>query len=141
MRAAGRRVGDLVRPALWPWVVIGLLTSGCGEGYRSAPVGGTVVYQGRPVPGLLVQFQHRDGLAKGWPVASGFTDAEGRYSLARPMGKAGAIVGPNTATLSSMGGEGGGGGSLPADLTGRSFPFEVTAGENRCDIDLGPAQP
>lgn len=128
------------RPWLMPPLVL-VIAAGCGEGFRSAPVGGTVTYQGRPVPGLIVQFQHRDGLAKGWPVASGFTDAQGRYALARPLGKPGGIVGPNTATLSPIGGEGGGGGSVPADLTTRTFPFELVAGENRCDIDLGTATP
>lgn len=130
LRGGGGRL-----PTLTTLVLV--TAAGCGEGFRSAPVGGTVTYEGRPAPGLIVQFQHRDGLAKGWPVASGLTDAQGRYSLARPLGKPGGIVGPNTATVSSIGGEGGGSGSIPAELTTRTFPFELVAGENRCDIDLG----
>jgi len=118
---------------------VGLLTmvTGCGERFRVAEVTGTVRYRGQPVQGLIVQFQHRDGLRDGLPVASGFTDAEGRYRLERTGGKTGAVVGPNTATVVSLGAEGGATVQLPADLADRTFPFEVVAGANECDIDLG----
>lgn len=111
--------------------------AGCGEGFRVADVSGTVTYQGRPVPGLMVQFQHRDALRDTLPVATGFTDEQGRYRLTRSGGKAGAVVGPNTATVSALGAEGGPDIKLPRDLAEKTFPFEVAAGANTCDIDLG----
>ena len=116
---------------------LAIVLSGCGNRLRVAEVTGTVTFQGKPVPGLIVQFQHRDGLRDGLPVATGFTDAAGRYRLERSGGKTGAVVGPNTATVTSLGAEGGPTMTLPKNLAERTFPFEVTAGANECDIDLG----
>ncbi len=81
--------------------------AGCGEGFRVAEVSGT------------------------------FTDEQGRYTLARSAGKAGAVVGPNTATVSALGAEGGTDVKLPRDLAEKTFSFEVAPGTNTCDIDLG----
>ncbi len=118
------------------WAVLAA-AAGCGEGFRVAEVSGTVTYRGRPVPGLMVQFQHRDALRDTLPVATGFTDEQGRYTLTRSGGKAGAVVGPNTATVSALGAEGGTDVKLPRDLAEKTFSFEVAPGTNTCDIDLG----
>jgi len=138
MKRSHRRLRALRRVS-GTLAMMGLLTivGGCGERFRVADVAGTVTYRGQPVPGLMVQFQHRDGLRDHLPVATGFTDEQGRYRLERAGGKTGAVVGPNTATVTSFSEEGGTKIKLPPDLGAKTFAFEVAASGNVCDIDIG----
>jgi hypothetical protein len=77
--------------------------SGCGSGRKTVPlaeVEGTVTIGGKAVPGLEVAFypvtQGEDAL----PIATGKTDAEGKYRLMNSNGKPGAAVGQNRVVVS-----------------------------------------
>ncbi len=67
----------LLLSALW---VVGTLLVGCGGGADDAPelvrATGTVFYNGKPVAGATVTF-----VIEKFPLATGTTDAEGKFSL------------------------------------------------------------
>ena len=73
-------------------VAVPLLAIACGNdgGPARAPVSGTVWYQGKPVAGALVTFVPE---AKGARVASGSTDAKGKYRLGTFRSNDGAVLG------------------------------------------------
>lgn len=125
----------LQRP--WPIVVVTLVVvAGCGgEQFTSAEVTGTVTCGGKPVPGLMIQFEPADGEGTKLPPGTGFTNAEGKYVLLRPGGKSGAVVGKNTVRVLS------GEGSALTVLNGRKVTGavseqEVKPGSNVIDIEI-----
>lgn len=72
-----------------------LLAAGCGDGYRLAPVSGTVTLNGKPLAGADVHFQpigSKENPSPG-PGSHGKTDAEGHYTLRVDARQAGAVVG------------------------------------------------
>lgn len=69
-------------------VLIAATTIGCDSGPKLIGVGGTVKYQGKPVPGADVVFTPDAGGA----FALGRSDEEGKFTLATD-GKSGALVG------------------------------------------------
>lgn len=70
--------------------------AGCERGPRIVPVSGTITLDGRPVKDAAVMFL----LNPGGRVATGITDAAGRYSLStHPTGN-GAFEGEHTVTVS-----------------------------------------
>ena len=70
-------------------VVIGALLSGCsGSGTRPVPVSGTVSLNGQPVAGADVVFMPQQG-----QLASGQTDAQGRFQLLTAQLGDGAVPG------------------------------------------------
>ena len=65
--------------------------SGCGaSGPATAPVSGTVTYNGKPVAGAYVSFVPSDASSR---AAEGLTDASGRFTLGTFSPNDGAIVG------------------------------------------------
>lgn len=81
-------------------VLLGALTfmAGCGrvsDAPSTVPVKGVIKYQGKPVPKLSVAFIPDKGM-----LASGTTDAEGRYSLMTNKPGDGAMVGTYKVAIS-----------------------------------------
>jgi hypothetical protein len=82
------------RPTLAGLVLV--IAAGCSEGpipIETAPVKGIASYQGKPLEGYRVFF-YSDKDAAHEP-ASGWIDAEGRFSLSVREPDDGAIIGPN----------------------------------------------
>jgi hypothetical protein len=61
---------------------------GCSEGPEVVPVTGTVTRNGKPVPGVMINFMPEDGRPS-WAI----TDAEGRYELQYSKSYTGGLVG------------------------------------------------
>jgi hypothetical protein len=67
------------------WILILLAAVGCGDGrvkLPTSPVSGTVTYQGKPLPGGRVLFQHSSGQAAAIDIA-----ADGSFKLPAFQGK------------------------------------------------------
>lgn len=81
-------------------VVLGtsvLLTTGCtGVGPEFAEATGTVIYEGKPVPGATVTF-----LPEGGPPAIGNTDEQGEFRL-NTNGKPVAFIGTHRVAIVAM---------------------------------------
>ena len=72
-------------------LLVALFTTGCGgSGPRTAPVSGTVTYNGKPVPSAHVSFVPRDASSR---AAAGLTDSNGRFTLGTFSTNDGAIIG------------------------------------------------
>jgi hypothetical protein len=72
-----------------------VLLAGCGQsGPELAPAQGVVLLDDRPLSDAAVTFQPVDG----GPVASGVTDAKGRFSL-QTTNRPGALVGEHRVTI------------------------------------------
>jgi hypothetical protein len=69
---------------------------GCGSGTRLGNVTGTVTLDGKPLEGVSVAFMPEQG-----GVASGVTDASGKYELTHTDGK-GAPVGKNKVAVTTI---------------------------------------
>ena len=82
---------------------------GCqGDGFRLAPVTGSVTYEGAPVADLTIAFSPistKETPTPG-PFSTGTTDSEGKFTLVSRHGKPGAVVGTHRVTI-----------RLPADAT------------------------
>ena len=82
---------------------------GCqGDGFRLAPVTGSVTYEGAPVADLTIAFSPistKENPTPG-PFSTGTTDSEGKFTLVSRHGKPGAVVGTHRVTI-----------RLPADAT------------------------
>lgn len=81
-------------------LLLGIGLGGCSriQGFETAEVTGRVTLEGKPVAGVIVQFEPDDSgpdaRKKARPVAFGTTDADGRYRAFRTGHKAyGAAVG------------------------------------------------
>ena len=120
------------RRLFWPCV---LCLAGCGSGIQTAEVTGLVTLDGKPFPGVIVQFEPVDGDQTRLPPGTGMTNAQGRYIVLRPGGKSGAVVGRNTVRV--LHGEG----ADLATVAGRSVAGTVTErqvvdGANVIDVEL-----
>src|SRR5687768_6312898 len=74
---------------LWCIVVVGLTGFvGCSEGPDVVPVTGTVTRNGKPVPGVMINFMPEDGRPS-WAI----TDAQGKYELQYSKSYTGGLVG------------------------------------------------
>jgi len=81
---------------LLPIVVISLLSlAGCERGPRIVPVSGVITLDGKPVKDAAVMFLSTPG----GRVATGNTDAAGRYSLTTHPSGNGAYEGTHTVTV------------------------------------------
>jgi len=135
------------------------LVGGCGG---SAKVEGTVKYKGQPVDGATVVLMGDDGN----PVATGVTDASGKFKLKTPQGKESIPSGTYIATVTKKEGTGGamvdlsegpaskdallkmkagmaakgigaGKSALPEQFSTKSSPLKVTVPSGAYDLDLG----
>ncbi len=84
------------------WVLIAFcaaLVIGCsgGGGPQTAPVSGTVTYDGQPVAGVKVVFIPKEGGSRN---ASGVTDAQGRFQLTMFEENDGAVPGEYSVSIS-----------------------------------------
>jgi len=130
----------------WLAVMIAILAaaaSGCqpGPSFRIAEVKGTVTIDGKPAPGLTVQFEPQSPDPRGriiLPAAYGFTDADGKYTLRRPgRNKTGAAVGLNHVRITAAEGESGPlGQAHPRYGQDNAIWYEVQEGTNTYDIEL-----
>jgi hypothetical protein len=108
---------------------------GCGGGIETAEVSGLVTLDGKPLPGVIVQFEPIDGEQTRLPPGTGLTNSQGRYLLLRPGGKSGAVVGRSTVRV--LHGQGGDLGNVAGrSVTGTVSEREVTSGSNAIDIEL-----
>ncbi len=84
---------------VWLVAVLG----GCEKGPELLPAGGTVSYRGAPVDGATVTFRCEEANS----VATGTTDAQGRFELSTYQAGKGAVAGKHkvTVTKSSAAGE------------------------------------
>lgn len=118
-------------------LVICGVSAGCGERIRVSTVSGTVTLDGKPIPGLMVEFAPAEN--PGWrlPLGIGYTDAEGRYSLVRPGpgGKTGTSVGKHVVRVTTSDG-----GEIATPngkkVSGAVLEWEVEPGNNTVDIHL-----
>ena len=81
-------------------VVFVSLMVGCpagGDRPETAPVSGTVTYQGEALVGAQVVFAPKAGAARN---ASGTTDAQGKYRLSMFGENDGTVIGPHTVSIS-----------------------------------------
>jgi hypothetical protein len=70
---------------------VAVFATGCGAGGpATAPVSGTVIYNGKPVPNAHVSFVPSDPSRR---AAEGLTDTSGRFTLGTFSASDGAIVG------------------------------------------------
>ena len=126
------------RGAWWPagtraWlglVAAGLVAAaGCG-GRGFAEVTGTVLIDGKPLPGAFVTFTPE---APDAVRSLGSTNAEGRYRVIRPGGKIGAMIGKNRVSVTG----GDAGRALPPQYNSQTtLQCDVTRGANVFDIDI-----
>lgn len=86
-------------------VVLAILVTGCGGDNvpETAPVSGTVMYLGRPVPGGTVIFHPKDK-QKGNP-GYGEIQSDGTYTLTTYKKDDGAILGDHTVTVEVFAGQ------------------------------------
>jgi len=93
-------------------LALAAVLGGCGSGAKQLnPVTGTVKYKGNTVAGATVAFRPQDAANK--TIATGTTDAQGRFELTTYQAGKGAAAGKYKATVTrfSMPDSGGGGGA------------------------------
>lgn len=116
-----------------------LATAGCGEGFSTGEVSGTVTIDGKPAPGLMIQFEPDDGEQTRFPPGIGYTNAAGQYAIVRPGRKVGTVVGKHTVRI--MTGEGSDLTVLNGrKLTGVVSQREVKPGVNVIDVEVTSAR-
>jgi hypothetical protein len=94
------------------WVVVCLMLTGCGgSSYKTPPVSGRVILDGKPLSNATVTFVPVAGPAEADkeppPSSVGTTDQDGRYSLVLNSGgkSKGAVVGKHKVII-TLGGQG-----------------------------------
>lgn len=87
------RIGSAV--SLFSMLVLAGCGGGGGDAPRVAPAGGVVLKEGQPLANVSVVFQPGSG-----PIASGTTDAQGRFTLMTSKPGDGATVGNHKVALS-----------------------------------------
>lgn len=111
-------------------VAVGLVAAaGCG-GRGFAEVTGTVLIDGKPLPGAFVTF-----VPEGPDAVRGVgsTNDEGRYRVIRPGGKIGAMIGTNRVSVTG----GDAGRALPPQYnTQTTLSCDVKRGANVYDIEI-----
>jgi hypothetical protein len=127
---------------------LGLLLAGCNRGPGLVPVSGRVMFEGKPVKEVIVNFQPAQTTAGNG--ALGGTDADGRFTLTDSRGQAGAYPGEYKVlfypALPAGGKEGDaadvvGGGfrgrSIPAIyLNVNSTPLKATVPPGGCTVEV-----
>ncbi|HJZ92547.1 MAG TPA: carboxypeptidase-like regulatory domain-containing protein [Gemmataceae bacterium] len=94
-----------MRLCVFAGLMLGLLTvGGCSSGYK---VTGTVIYKGQPVQGATVSLFAENGNV----VASGSTDADGKFFMRTSQGKELVPAGTYKAVVSKMESSGATGGT------------------------------
>jgi hypothetical protein len=88
------KVGSLWHLALLPFVLV--LVGCAAKGPRTAPVRGTIIYNGKPVPQGTIMFQPAEGSA-----ATGQID-NGKYVLKTFSEGDGAVLGKHQVTIISL---------------------------------------
>ncbi|MGE3775841.1 MAG: hypothetical protein AB7F89_01550, partial [Pirellulaceae bacterium] len=78
--------------------VVLLVASGCG-GTKNVPVSGSIVYKGKPVADSTVMFTPSASGADGAKVATGRTDAQGKFTLGTEAPGDGATPGEYTVSV------------------------------------------
>jgi hypothetical protein len=76
--------------------IFGLLCTGCGSNNGLAHVSGQVTLDGRPLEGVVVQFQP---LAREGSPSAGITDADGHYELMYSLSESGVMLGDHQVTI------------------------------------------
>ena len=83
------------------FVVAILFLAGCGSsGHEYAKVEGKVTLNNKPLAGVMVRFYPMSDRKEQLPIATGFTDQTGFYTLACRNNQPGAVVGSNRAVVS-----------------------------------------
>ena len=98
-RIGAPRIGaPRIRAALGTaWLMLLVLLAGCGpRGPKTAPVKGTITYQGKPVPYGTIMFQPEDG-----PAATS-NISNGSYDLKTFRPGDGAVLGSHKVTVISL---------------------------------------
>jgi hypothetical protein len=111
--------------------------AGCGgESFQTAELTGRVTLEGKPLAGVVVQFEPRNlNSKKLMPSAYGITDADGRYRAFRTgKKKFGAVVGVSQVRVTVP--EGNAAKVHPLYAGDRAFWAEVTPGPNVFDLEL-----
>lgn len=87
----------LLRPsgAVWLLVLSALFAAGCGKEPPLVKVSGKVTHNGKPVPGLFLNFEPDNGRPS-WAI----TDREGRFTLSCFEDNDGAVVGSHRVYVS-----------------------------------------
>jgi len=117
--------------------VVGASTGCSGDSFSTADVTGTVTVDGKPMAGIMLEFEPGRVGKKILPTAYGMTDAAGHYEVSRvggPGGKPGAVVGKNTVRLSTP--EGSGSKVHPYYADQGAFEREVAEGDNVFDFEI-----
>lgn len=128
-----------------PWSVLALavflLMVGCGKltDPSTVEVTGRVTIDGKPVEGVIIQFEpDESGIKPGKkapPSAFGTTDADGRYRAFRTGSKAyGAVVGLNNVRVTVP--EGSTAKVHPRYMADNAFWHEIGPGPTVVDLDL-----
>ena len=112
--------------------------AGCSaERFPTAELTGRVTIEGKPLEGVVVQFEPRQppNVKKALPAAFGITDADGRYRAFRTGNKKfGAVVGVNQVRVVVP--EGNTAKVHPRYGQDRAFWAEVAPGDNVFDLEL-----
>ncbi len=85
----------LVLPVFFP------VLSGCGgsRGPELATVTGVITLDGEPVQQAVIRFLPDNSQGTSGPIAAGSVDSSGRYTLASPGGRSGAVLGHHLVTV------------------------------------------
>ena len=117
---------------------VAVILAGCGgERFPTAEVTGRVTLEGKPVEGVVVQFEPRQqpNVKKILPAAFGVTDADGRYRAFRTGNKKfGAVVGVSQVRVTVP--EGNTIKIHPRYGQDRAFWAEIAPGPNVYDLEL-----
>jgi hypothetical protein len=99
-------------------MVMTALTLGCMGSSTEVPVSGKLMINGQPIENVLVRFHPAATPDDEKAIASGVTDANGQFELARNDGKTkGASVGINIVTLAE--------GPIPEEVLNSKTPLAV----------------
>lgn len=86
--------------SLWSLLLIGCGSlAGCGSGVDTVPAEGVLTYKGKPVPDMAVTFMPQGGKGQ---MATGETDAEGKFKLQTRVPGDGAMVGDYQVSFQAM---------------------------------------
>lgn len=133
---------SIFAPGLWLAFFLAGCSSAPSDLPETAPVSGTVLLNGQPLPNAAIRFQPESGR-----VSIGETDASGHYSLQYNDTTPGAKIGSHKVSITTYRDN-----SVPGDINSPSAPellppryheqteltAEVQPGENKIDFNLEP---